>query len=77
LGTSRRFSDRMTRQWRLFGSADGKTWLKLDERTDVRPWDKGETRTYELAQTARFRQYRLVVLAGWEPILRVYEFRLE
>ncbi|ROS78782.1 putative alpha-1,2-mannosidase [Cellulomonas sp. PhB143] len=50
--------------WTLEGSADGKTWTTLDERTGETFASRQETRAFSVAEPGVYRQYRLHVTAS-------------
>lgn len=54
-------TDRMPKNWRLFGSADGETWQLTDSRRDQIKWRNGEQRVYRMANPGRFKYLRLEV----------------
>jgi predicted alpha-1,2-mannosidase len=45
--------------WTLRGSADGETWTAVDTRTGESFAERFETKTYDLAEKAEFRYFRL------------------
>jgi predicted alpha-1,2-mannosidase len=45
--------------WTLKGSADGKDWTTLDTRTGESFAERFQTKTYDLAEPAEFRHFRL------------------
>ena len=62
--------------WTLQGSADGAAWTTVDTRADQEFGERFETKTYEVANPASFKIYRLTItghpsgnltqLADWE-----------
>lgn len=40
------------KEWKLFGSSDGKEWVLLDSQVDQVDWNKGEERVYEIPTTS-------------------------
>ncbi len=50
--------------WVLSGSADNKSWKTLDSQSGVVFSERGETKTYELSNTAAYKYYRLKVRAN-------------
>nr|WP_086793602.1 GH92 family glycosyl hydrolase [Streptomyces thermovulgaris] len=53
------FDGRDPRDWTLKGSTDGKEWKTLDTRSDENFSERFQTRTYELAEPAEYRHFRL------------------
>ncbi len=53
--------ERDPKDWTLKGSADGETWQTLDTRSGESFGERFQTKTYELAQTAEFRHFRLEI----------------
>ncbi|MER6163517.1 GH92 family glycosyl hydrolase [Streptomyces violaceorubidus] len=47
--------------WTLKGSADGKTWQTLDTRSGESFGERFQTKTYELAEPAEYRHFRLEI----------------
>ncbi len=49
------------KNWKLEASADGKTWIVLDQRRDEPEWkSEGETRNYTFENAKAYRLHRLV-----------------
>ncbi|GGW64764.1 alpha-1 2-mannosidase [Streptomyces lucensis JCM 4490] len=55
------FDARDPRDWTLQGSADGKDWKTLDTRTGENFSERFQTKSYDLAQPAEYRHFRLEV----------------
>lgn len=70
-------SDRMPKSWSFLASNDGKTWVKLDDRTLQRPWSQFQRQLYRFDNRTSFLKYRLVFKQAFDPqILRIYEILL-
>ncbi|MFE6287782.1 GH92 family glycosyl hydrolase [Streptomyces sp. NPDC057877] len=55
------FATRDPRDWTLKGSADGTTWRTLDTREGETFAERFQTRTFDLAEPAEFRHFRLEI----------------
>ncbi|MBC7274222.1 MAG: glycoside hydrolase family 92 protein [Streptomyces sp.] len=55
------FAERDPRDWTLKGSTDGTDWQTLDTRTGETFSERFQTRTYDLAEPAEFRHFRLEI----------------
>jgi len=53
--------ERMPKNWRLLGSADGEKWQLADAQNAQSGWKNGEQRVYTLAVTGVFKYLRLEV----------------
>ncbi len=53
------FDGRDPKDWTLKGSADGKDWKTLDTRSGENFSERFQTRTYDLAEPAEYRHFRL------------------
>ncbi len=51
-------------EWTLQGSADGENWRTLDSRSGESFGQRFQTRTYDLAEPAEFRHFRLEIAKG-------------
>ncbi|MCS0602231.1 GH92 family glycosyl hydrolase [Streptomyces sp. LP11] len=49
------------KDWTLKGSADGKDWKTLDTRSDQKFSERFQTKSYDLAEPAEYRHFRLEV----------------
>jgi putative alpha-1,2-mannosidase len=69
--------ERDPRDWELQGSADGTTWTTIDARSGQTFDQRGQTRTYEVAEPRPYSYYRLTVTAnGGAPIVQLAELEL-
>ncbi|MEU6404906.1 GH92 family glycosyl hydrolase [Streptomyces sp. NPDC046985] len=57
-------AERDPKDWTLQGSADGADWKTLDTRTGASFSERYQTTTYDLAQPAEYRHFRLDVTAN-------------
>jgi predicted alpha-1,2-mannosidase len=55
------YAERDPRDWTLKGSADGTNWKTLDTRTGETFAERFRTRTYNLAEPAEYRYFRLEI----------------
>ncbi|MGW0599074.1 GH92 family glycosyl hydrolase [Streptomyces sp. NPDC002776] len=55
------FAERDPRDWTLKGSTDGTTWATLDTRSGESFAERFQTRTYDIAEPAEYRHFRLEV----------------
>jgi predicted alpha-1,2-mannosidase len=55
------FAERDPRDWTLKGSTDGTTWTTLDTRSGESFAERFQTRTYDIAEPAEYRHFRLEV----------------
>jgi hypothetical protein len=64
----------MPRRFKLEGWVDGGPgWVTLDERVDEHPWQLNETRSYPVSVPRPLTKYRLTLLEGNSPKLRMFE----
>ncbi len=62
----------------MLGSIDGQKWVQLDRRTNVRKWDRGETRLFGIANKEEYSQLRIVFTEGFDvTVLRIYNIHFE
>lgn len=66
-------TQRMPRDWQLWGSHDGRIWEELDRRQGEDDWHAGQQRTFQLEQPARFLKYWLIITAGHDDVMRIDE----
>ncbi|MGW0913746.1 GH92 family glycosyl hydrolase [Streptomyces sp. NPDC002784] len=55
------FAERDPRDWTLKGSTDGTNWTTLDTRSGESFAERFQTRTYDIAEPAEYRHFRLEV----------------
>ncbi|MEU6545189.1 GH92 family glycosyl hydrolase [Streptomyces sp. NPDC046859] len=55
------FAERDPRDWTLKGSSDGKEWKTVDTRSDQTFSERFQTKTYDLAEPAEYRHFRLEI----------------
>ncbi|MFE7270108.1 GH92 family glycosyl hydrolase [Streptomyces sp. NPDC057623] len=55
------YAERDPRDWTLQGSTDGKDWKTLDTRSGETFAERFQTKTYDLAEPAEYRHFRLEV----------------
>lgn len=64
--------ERDPKNWTLQGSLDGKDWKTLDSRAGESFKDRGQTTTYDVANTTAYAHYRLEITAnGGAPITQL------
>ncbi|MCX5386293.1 GH92 family glycosyl hydrolase [Streptomyces sp. NBC_00083] len=64
--------ERDPKDWTLQGSLDGKDWKTLDRRTGESFKDRGQTKTYDVANATAYAHYRLEITAnGGAPITQL------
>jgi len=69
--------ERDPRDWTLQGSTDGSTWTTVDAQTGQAFEQRGQTRTYQVADPQPYSYYRLTVTAnGGAPIVQLAELEL-
>ena len=56
------YPDRDPQHWRVWGSNDGKSYTKLDERQGVTFSNRFETKTFEFSNTNAYEYYRLEIV---------------
>lgn len=68
---------RMPVAWKFQGSNDKTDWVDLDTRTEQTNWTDDEVRSFDIANPAPYRYYRLYATAGVDPtIIRLYKLDL-
>lgn len=55
---------RTPKSWVLYGSNDGSTWVKIDERTSESAWTNGQKREYVLSKNETYSQFKLDIIAN-------------
>ncbi|MFE5190754.1 GH92 family glycosyl hydrolase [Streptomyces sp. NPDC056628] len=55
------FAERDPRDWTLKGSSDGKEWKTVDTRSGQTFSERFQTKTYDLAEPAEYRHFRLEI----------------
>ncbi|WP_460106320.1 GH92 family glycosyl hydrolase [Streptomyces sp. YKOK-J1] len=58
------YAERDPKDWTLQGSADGKDWKTLDTRSGESFKERFQTKSYDLAEPAEYRHFRLDVTAN-------------
>jgi len=70
-------TEKMPKEWNLFASIDGETWVILDVRREETSWKKNEARTFIIDKPSTYKHYRLTLLRGNDPnVMRLYSLKL-
>jgi hypothetical protein len=77
LSSSNDNPSRDPRDWAVYGSADGKTWVELDRQRDQTFPERHFLRGFPVKQPQRFRHYKLEILAhGGDKDMQFSRFAL-